>query len=46
MKIRGKEHVIKDSKATIAELKKKINQLELENAEQTGELKKASNNHA
>jgi len=44
MKIRGKEHTIKDSNATISELKKKINQLEMENAKLSGELKGRSNN--
>ena len=42
MKIRGKEHTIKDDKKIIHELTKKINQLELENAKLTGELKKES----
>lgn len=32
IKLRGKEHVIKDAKTTIQELTKKINQLEIENA--------------
>lgn len=44
MKIRGKEHTIKDSKASISGLNKKINQLELENAKLSGELKSTSNN--
>jgi len=39
MKIHGKEHDIKDSKATIRDLEKKITQLELENAKLSGELK-------
>lgn len=32
MKLRGKEHAIKDSKATIQQLNKKLDQLEAENA--------------
>lgn len=32
MKIRGKEHVIKDAKDTIRDLTKKVNDLEIENA--------------
>ncbi|MFA9288712.1 MAG: lipopolysaccharide assembly protein LapA domain-containing protein [Weeksellaceae bacterium] len=39
MKIQGKEHVIKDSKATINDLEKKIARLEVENARLTGEIK-------
>ena len=42
MKLMGKDHVIKDDKKMIRELTKKINQLELENAKLTGELKKES----
>ncbi len=42
MKIRGKEKTIKDDKKIIHELTKKINQLELENAKLSGELKKES----
>ena len=42
MKIRGKEHIIKDDKKIIRELTKKINQLEIENAKLTGELKRES----
>jgi len=42
MKIRGKEHTIKDDKKIIHELTKKINQLGLENAKLTGELKTES----
>lgn len=42
MKIRGKEHTIKNDKKIIHELTKKINQLELENAKLTGELKSES----
>ena len=38
MKLRGKEHVIKDAKTTIQELTKKVNQLEIENAKLTGRL--------
>lgn len=36
MKLRGKEHVIKDAKTTIQELTKKVNQLEIENAKLIG----------
>lgn len=36
LKLRGKEHVIKDAKTTIQELTKKINQLEIENAKLVG----------
>ncbi len=39
MKIRGKEHTIKDDKKIIHELTKKINQLELENAKLSGQIK-------
>ena len=42
MKIRGKEHIIKDDKKNIRELTRKINQLEIENAKLTGELKRES----
>lgn len=42
MKIRGKEHTIKDDKKIIHELTKKINQLELENAKFSGQLKSES----
>lgn len=42
MKIKGKENIIKDDKKIIRELTKKINQLELENAKLTGELKRES----
>ncbi len=37
--IRDKEHTIKDSKTKIRDLTKRINQLEIENAELKGELK-------
>ena len=43
MKLRGKESVIKNSKATIDELQKKINRLEIENAKLLGELKATTN---
>lgn len=42
MKLRGKEHTIKDAKATIHDLTHRINQLEIENAkltERTGIVK-------
>lgn len=42
MKIRGKEHTIKDDKKVIHELTKRINQLELENAKLSGQLKSES----
>lgn len=42
MKIRGKENAIKDSKVTIGDLKKEINQLKIENAKLSGELKRTS----
>lgn len=42
MKMRGKEHVIKDDRKVIHELTKKINELEIENAKLTGELKTES----
>ncbi len=43
MKIRGKEHTIKDDKKIIHELTKKVNQLEIENAKLTGQLKSEPN---
>ncbi len=42
LKIQGKEHTIKDDKKIIHELTKKINQLELDNAKLTGQLKSQS----
>lgn len=39
MKIRSKEHDIKDSKATISRLQKEINDLKIRNAQLAGELK-------
>lgn len=42
MKMRGKENVIKGERKAIHELTKKVNQLELENAKLTGELKTES----
>ncbi len=40
LRIRGKESTIKDANKTIIGLTKQINQLEVENAELKGELKK------
>lgn len=42
LKIMGKEHKIQDDKKTIRELTRKINQLELDNAKLTGEIKGGS----
>lgn len=44
MRIRGKEHTIKDAKASIQDLKKKIQDLEVENAKLAGELKGTNHN--
>lgn len=40
MKLRGKEHAIKDAKETIKDLTKQVNQLQVENAKFKGELNK------
>ncbi len=42
MKLRGKEHVIKDAKATIHDLTQRINKLEIENAKLTERAGKTS----
>lgn len=42
MKLRGKEHTIKDAKQTINELTKQVNELQIENAKFKGELSKDS----
>lgn len=40
MKLRGKEHTIKDAKHTINDLTKRVNQLEIENAKLKGNVEK------
>lgn len=42
MKLRGKDHAIKNANQSINDLNKKINQLELENANLKGRLDKSS----
>lgn len=44
LKIRGKNHKIKDAKNTINELTKRINQLELDNAKLKKQLDKGQDN--
>lgn len=44
MKLRGKENTIKDTKKNIQDLTRRINELEIENAQLKGELKKESKN--
>lgn len=41
MKLRGKEHTIKDANKNVSELTKKVNELEVENAKLKGQLEKS-----
>ena len=45
LKIRGKEHTIKDAKSTIHEMIKRANELEIENAELNKKIKLLMINH-
>jgi regulator of replication initiation timing len=44
LKIRGKDHKIKDAKNTIHEMTRRINQLELENAKLKNQIDKGQDN--